>query len=501
MIRLSTMAGKSVAVLGLGQSGIMSARALLEGGALVSAWDDKEKARAQASLQNIPIVDLKSADWSQFASLVLAPGVPLTHPEPHWSVEKARAAGIEVIGDVELFCRQRAHEGVLAPFIGITGTNGKSTTTALVAHLLRTAGVDVQMGGNIGRPVLDLESFNADRFYIVEVSSYQIDLAPSCAPIVGVLLNITPDHLDRHGTLANYVRVKHRLIEASEKAVVSLDDDLSRAVIEKIDDVESVYTFTSGKGSGLAPRFYAIGATLFAHNPGATHSSREEVANLEGISSLRGSHNVQNALAATACLRALQDWFSHNAHDETAKVPHVWDLDRLRKGLATFSGLPHRLEEVGRLGSVTFINDSKATNAVAAEKALSAFDKNIFWIAGGRAKEGGIDVLGPLFGRVKRAYLIGEASGEFARTFAQHGVAHQNCDTLDVAVSMAARDAQAEGSGEAVVLLSPACASFDQFQNFEVRGDAFRTLVGDIEGVVTSSIDADHSKSSRGRVS
>ncbi len=489
MIRVATFAGKSVAVFGLGQSGIVAARALRDGGAEVLAWDDNAASRDAAAEHGVPIVDLNEADWKKISALVLAPGVPLTHPEPHWTVKCAREAGVEIIGDVELFCRQRAVNFPKAPFVAITGTNGKSTTTALIAHLLKVQGHDVQMGGNIGRPVLDLAPFSPQRIYVVEVSSFQIDLAPTCRPSVGVLLNVTPDHLDRHGTLEHYAAVKHRLIKASDLVAVSLDDSWSRAAIDDVDAARQ-YIFTVGAGSGVVPKFYANGTTLFMHQSDGTYATSTELADLEQSTSLRGVHNVQNALAALASLRALQDWIDLCSASEgrTGSPIKVWDEQKLRDGLATFPGLPHRLEQVGRLGPVMFVNDSKATNAIAAEKALSAFGGNIYWIVGGRAKEDGIDELAPLFARVSKAYLIGEAQDRFAQTLATKDVSFENSGTLEVAVVQAAQDARDNGGREAVVLLSPACASFDQFKNFEDRGEAFRRSVAGLEGVVMADV-------------
>ena len=230
MIACTTFARKAVAVFGLGGSGIVTARALVAGGAQVSAWDDSAAARETGLREGVPVVDLTGADWSQFKALVLAPGVPLTHPAPHWTVSRAKAAKVPVIGDVELFCRERATASPFCPFIAITGTNGKSTTTALIAHLLAADGRDVQLGGNIGIPVLALEPPAASRFYVIELSSFQIDLAPSLKPTVGVLLNVTPDHLDRHGTMTNYAAIKERLITGAEHVCIGVDDGYARAI-------------------------------------------------------------------------------------------------------------------------------------------------------------------------------------------------------------------------------------------------------------------------------
>ncbi|WP_072396774.1 UDP-N-acetylmuramoyl-L-alanine--D-glutamate ligase [Hyphomicrobium sp. CS1GBMeth3] len=454
MIRVTTFNERTVAVFGLGASGLATIRALEEGGARVAAWDDSEAGRKGAGDAGATLVDLATADWSNFAALVLAPGVPLTHPEPHWTVQKARAAGVEVIGDVELFFRERAAVCPDAPVIAITGTNGKSTTTALVAHILREFGNDVQMGGNIGRAVLTLEPPVANRIHVLELSSFQIDLAPGANPTVAILLNITPDHIDRHGTVEHYAEVKRCLVEeARETAVVGVDDAWCAAIATALEARGKPTVRRISVQGPVANGIYARDAKLY---DGETLR-----ADLKGIATLRGSHNWQNAAAALAAVEALPARFRENGDIQAA--------------LRSFPGLAHRLEVVRRIGSVDFINDSKATNADSTEKALLSFPENIYWIAGGKPKAGGITTLAPYFPRVAKAYLIGEASEEFAATFGD-AVAHERCGTLDVAVRRAAAAARAAGA-EAVVLLSPACASYDQYRNFEVRGDAFKALV------------------------
>ena len=457
MTPLTAFAGKTLALFGLGASGLDAARALLAGGATVAAWDDKEASRDRAAAAGIAIVDLHHADWSRFAALVLAPGVPLTHPTPHWTVPLAQAAGVEIIGDIELFGRERAAIAPAAPFVAITGTNGKSTTTALTAHLFRCFGHEVAMGGNIGTPILQLPPPSPDRVHVVECSSFQIDLSPTIHPSVGILMNLTPDHLDRHGTMAAYAAIKARLVAGADRAIVSVDDPDCRAIaMHLIGQGHDVATI-SVAGNAVENGITRDGTRLVRHRAGAT----TVVADLDGIASLRGAHNAQNAAAANLALGDEAD-----------------DLAKLQAALASFPGLAHRMEQVGRRDGVLFINDSKATNADAAEKALLAFPR-VHWIIGGRAKEGGIEPLRPLFGRVAKAYCIGEAGPAFASTLHAGEVAFEMCGTLDVAVKAAAADARAahEASGEdEVVLLSPACASYDQFPDFEKRGDAFRHL-------------------------
>ena len=463
MIPVTCMAGKSLAVFGLGGSGLATAKALIAGGAQVIAWDDDAPARDAAQAADIPVADLHDIDWSAIAALVLAPGVPLTHPAPHWSVGLARAANVEVIGDIELFCRQLK---LLPPsmLIAITGTNGKSTTTALLAHVLLANGAPVEMGGNIGTPVLALAPPDGKRIYVLEVSSFQIDLAPSLAPTIGVLMNVTPDHLDRHGTFKDYAAIKERMVMASDLALIGVDDDTSLAIARKRGETGgkiACFSATRTLDTGFVAKIGKAGTKIIWRSS----AGRIELADLMGHPALRGAHNAQNAAAACAVASALK-----------------LDPNSLAAAVATFPGLPHRLEEVGRRGNVLFINDSKATNADSTEKALTSFH-DIFWIAGGRPKEGGIASLRRHFGRVAKAYLIGEAAEDFARALEGH-VPFELCGTLDVAVAKAAADAARWTSREPVpVVLSPACASYDQYRNFAERGDHFRRLVAELPGV------------------
>jgi UDP-N-acetylmuramoylalanine--D-glutamate ligase len=463
MIRITTLAGRRVAVFGLGTSGIATAKALVDGGADVVCSDDSAAGVEAAAAAGLKTADLKDANWAVFTALVLAPGVPLTHPAPHWTVRAARLAGVDVIGDLELFCRERRLQNFDVPLVCITGTNGKSTTTALTAHLLKEAGRDTEVGGNIGTAMLSLGEFKPGRHYVIECSSYQIDLAPSLDASVGVLLNVTPDHLDRHGTIENYAAVKARLVLGADRAVIGVDDKYCRAIAEKL-----IATKGAGKVLRISTRADAecdVGADgskiVLRRGDAAT-----EIADLAGIGSLRGAHNAENACAAAAALLSL---------------PQPLAAAEIAGGLKTFPGLAHRMEELGHQGRTLFVNDSKATNADSTEKALLSFPRDIYWILGGKPKSGGIAPLAPYFDRVAKAYLIGEATDEFAATL-DGKVAFDRCGTLEAATTAAARDA-ATTSGEPVVLLSPACASFDQFRNFEVRGDAFRALVAALPGI------------------
>jgi UDP-N-acetylmuramoylalanine--D-glutamate ligase len=450
---VTTFEGRTLALFGLGGSGLATALALKAGGAEVVACDDNPDSMARARAQGIATADLREADWSGIAALVLSPGVPLTHPQPHWTVDLAGAANVPVIGDIELFCRERASQAPEAPFVAITGTNGKSTTTALIAHILTEAGRDVQMGGNIGTAILSLAPPAADRIHVIELSSFQIDLTPSLAPSIGVLLNITPDHLDRHGAMESYAAIKERLVQGAELAVIGIDDAPSRAIAERRPG-ERVRVHVSQVAGEPGLTFDG----LTARDGAVFDADGARLADLTGIGSLRGAHNWQNAAVAVAVGRAL------------GLTPEA-----IQAGLASFPGLPHRMEEVGRRGRVLFVNDSKATNADSTEKALTAF-RDIHWILGGKAKDGGIFPLVPLFDRISHAYLIGAASDAFAATL-EGAVPYTRCETLDVATRAAAEGAAASGAPEPVVLLSPACASYDQFRSFEDRGNQFREMV------------------------
>ena len=473
MIPVTTFAGKKVALFGLGGSGLASASALLAGGADVVAFDDNAASVSKANAAGIPTADLHGIDWSRIAALVLTPGVPLTHPAPHWTVQLARKAGVEVIGDIEMFCRQRRTLAPEAPFVAITGTNGKSTTTALIAHLVAAAGMDAQLGGNIGTAILSLAPPQAGRVHVIECSSYQIDLAPSLDPSVGILINLSEDHLDRHGTMEHYAAVKARLVagvQPNGTAIVGVDDAWCRAIADGLARQGKRLVRVSVRAK-LNDGFYVEQQKIMRAVPPPyppPHAGEGRVgaviAELDGIGSLRGVHNAQNAACATAAALALG-----------------LDSPTIQSGLRSFPGLAHRMEEVGRRGAVLFVNDSKATNADSAAQALACFD-DIFWIAGGKPKTGGIDSLRKFFRRIRKAYLIGEAAEAFAATLGSD-VPHEITGTLDKALAAASRDAESSTAREPVVLLSPACASFDQYRNFEFRGDAFRTLVQALPGV------------------
>ena len=450
MIPVTHLEGRNIALFGLGGSGLATAEALTLGGAKVLAFDDNPGSVAKAHDAGIPTGDLRGADWSKMDALVLAPGVPLTHPKPHWSADLARRNGVPIIGDIELFVNERRAVCPQAKIIAITGTNGKSTTTALVAHVLAENGVDVQMGGNIGQAVLTLEPFTPERVYVVEVSSYQIDLAPSLDPDVGVLLNLSPDHLDRHGTFARYAAIKERLVAGAKRAVVGIDDDASAAIATRV------------RANAVSIR-HDTGGISFDRYPGGRGALMRDgkvLAEMADFPALAGPHNAQNALVALAATKGF-----------------VKTSDVIRS-FRTFPGLAHRLERIGSVGNVLFVNDSKGTNPDAAATALQSY-KTVRWIAGGLPKPGGIESLRPYFDRVTKAYLIGDAAPDFAATIGET-VPYEISGTVQDAVNHAA--AEALGNGGGVVLLSPAAASFDQFRNFEERGRAFREAVEQLEG-------------------
>ncbi|MGA0599667.1 UDP-N-acetylmuramoyl-L-alanine--D-glutamate ligase [Caulobacter sp. KR2-114] len=458
MIPVRGFTGKTVAVFGLGRTGLTAARALQAGGAKVILWDENEKSREAARAEGFTLVDLSNADWYAISALMLSPGVPLTHPKPHWVVEKARDAGVEILGDIELFARTVA----AAPahkrpkIVAVTGTNGKSTTTALIAHVLAQAGRDIRIGGNIGYGVLGLEDMHGGAVYVLELSSYQLDLTSSLKADVSIILNISPDHLERHGDMEGYVAAKKRILLNQGKgdfAIVGVDDPWCAQICTEITAANRRTIWPISARRAMGRGVYSLQGMLYD----ATDGRVNEVADLTRARSLPGRHNWQNASAAYAACRAL----GLTAQDAV-------------DGLMSFPGLAHRMETVGVLDKVRFVNDSKATNADAARQAMSAYPR-FYWIAGGRAKVGGIDELTELFGSVAKAYLIGEAAEAFAGVL-DGKAPYVISGDLESATRAAFADARASGE-EAIVLLSPACASFDQFADFEERGDAFRAAV------------------------
>jgi UDP-N-acetylmuramoylalanine--D-glutamate ligase len=464
MIPVRGFSGKRLAVFGLARTGLTAARALVAGGAEVACWDEKPAAQDAARAEGLEVVDLSAADWSGFDALLLSPGVPLTHPKPHWTVLRAQAHGVEILGDVELFARTVAATapGARPKVAAITGTNGKSTTTALLGHLCREAGKDAQIGGNIGQGVLGLDDPHSGAVYVLELSSYQLDLTSSLRPDAALLLNITPDHLDRHGGMDGYVAAKKRVFLNQGKgdtAVISVDDLYCQAICTELLAANRRTIRPISAGRAISKGVYALQGVLYD----ATGERAQQVCDLVRAPALQGRHNWQNAAAAYAAAVALG-----------------LDPDHAAQALMTFPGLAHRMETIGQIGRVRFVNDSKATNADAARQAMSAIPR-FRWIAGGVAKAGGIEPLTDLFDRVAKAYLIGEAGKDFARTL-DGRAEYVICGDLETATTRAYREASASGEDE-VVLLSPACASFDQFTDFEQRGDAFRSVVAGLGSV------------------
>lgn len=459
MIPITEFAGRDVAVFGLARTGLAAARALTAGGARVHAWDDSDAARARAEAAGVPVSDINVRDWRSFAALVLSPGVPLTYPEPHRVVTLADATGVPVMGDFELFARAvNALPATARPkLIGVTGTNGKSTTSALIAHILKEAGKDVRLGGNIGESVLSLAPLHAGAYYVLELSSFQLDLTRSLRLDVAVWLNATPDHIERHGSMQDYVAAKKRIFAnqgAADWAVIGVDDPYCAAVCTELTRQPVQHVAPISAGQALGRGVSALGTKLVD----ALSGRSEIVADLTDAPALAGKHNAQNACAAYAATRALGV-----------------DPRLIAGAFNTFAGLPHRLERAGTLHGVRFINDSKATNANAAAQALAVYPR-VYWIAGGVPKDGGIEELAPFFPRIARAYLIGQAAGEFADTLKGH-VAITMAGDLDSAVKLAFDDARISGEPHPVVLLSPACASYDQFRDYEERGARFKSVV------------------------
>jgi UDP-N-acetylmuramoylalanine--D-glutamate ligase len=461
MIEVFPFAGLPVAVFGLGRSGIAAAKALVAGGAEVWAWDDSEDARARARAEGVPLVDLYLCNWRELTTLVLSPGVPLHHPAPHQVVSLARGVGCEVIGDIELLARCMRESA----YVGITGTNGKSTTTALIGHIFKTAGRLAEVGGNIGRPALELRPLGADGAYILEMSSYQLELTSSITFDVAVLLNITPDHLDRHGDMAGYVAAKRLIFHRQTKprtAVIGIDDPACEKIFRELKAADEQVVIPISSRRRAEGGIYALDGTLYDGAFVGAGGAPVAIADLAALRALPGTHNAQNAAAAYAACVA--------AGIEPAVVVAC---------LRSFPGLAHRQEAIAVIDGIAYVNDSKATNADAAAKALGCYPR-IYWIAGGRAKEGGLAAAEPYFGRVRRAFLIGEAADAFALAL-EGKVATTRSGDLASALAAAREAALADGGG-GTVLLSPACASFDQFANFEARGLAFRQLVERLPG-------------------
>lgn len=460
MIVVQAYPGKRVGVLGMGRSGLAAAAALEAGGATPVCWDDSETGQDAARSAGFAVQDLsREAPYSDLGALIVSPGIPHLYPRPHPAIERAWAAGVPVDNDIGLFFREMFawepamdDDGEIAPIvIAVTGSNGKSTCTALIHHVLREAGREVQLGGNIGVGALSLAYPRSRDVIVLELSSYQTDLARILTPDIGVFLNLSDDHLDRHAGHGGYFAAKKRLFRNGPKSVIGVDEAEGRALVNELAGVAEAVVPISSEAS-LKNQEWSIFLRkkhLVEHRGGKQVTSFD----LREAPALRGAHNAQNAAAAFAACRLV------------GLGPR-----QIEPGLRSFPGLAHRLEQIAEIGGVRFVNDSKATNADAAEKALLSFDR-IRWIVGGKPKDGGIESLLPLMDRVEKSYLIGEAAGAFAAQLGDHPTI--NAETIDNAVALAMADA-VEGE---TILLAPACASFDQYPNFEVRGDAFRAAV------------------------
>jgi UDP-N-acetylmuramoylalanine--D-glutamate ligase len=452
-IRIPSPDGRPAFVFGLARSGLATVRALIAGGGEVWAWDDRVDRRTEAVALGATMVDPKSCDWSRPWTLVLSPGVPLTHPAPHPVVERAVTAGCPIVGDIELLARAQPD----ARFIGITGTNGKSTTTALIGHILREASRIVEVGGNLGTAALALAPLGRGGNYVLELSSYQLELTKTLDCNIAVLLNVTPDHLDRHGDMDGYIAAKMQIFRnqtGRDTAVIGVDDRYCEAIFEEVVARQHQAVIPISSRKIVEGGVYIEGGKLIDD----LESDAVPVMEMASAPTLPGAHNWQNAAAAYVACRALGVAGSVVA-----------------AGIRSYPGLPHRQELVATVEGVRFVNDSKATNADATGKALACYDP-IYWIVGGRPKEGGLAGLESFYPRIAHAFLIGESSEAFAAALEGAMPLHR-CGVLDNAVSEAFATARAEGRPGAVVLLSPACASFDQFTNFEERGDTFRRLV------------------------
>jgi len=439
--------GQKVAVLGLGKSGRSVAQSLLKAGAHVLGWDDQEEAQVIARDQGIPLINLNSVEWEDVNQLILSPGIPHHYPAPHPLVARAQIAGVRPLSDLEVLYKSQPR----ARYMGITGTNGKSTTTTLISHVLKESGAQVEAGGNLGIPVMELNPLDEDGIYVLEVSSYQLELSPSLHFNVGILLNITPDHLERHGGMDGYIAAKrliYRNTTAQDTLVISVDDLPCLTIYETLKASGKVQLIPISICKSLSEGIYV--------KEGVLYENSQPTLDLKNLERLKGQHNWQNVAAAYGALRSMG-----------------FGVDAIAKGIASFPGLAHRQQVVERYKNVVFVNDSKATNADAVAKALACYQgSSVYWLVGGRPKEGGITTLKSYFSSIEHAFLYGEAASSFFLTL-EEGVPYTLCETLEEATEKAAKLAFTDQKRDAVVLLSPACASFDQFRDFEARGEAF----------------------------
>lgn len=454
MIDLSFLSGKNIGVVGLGKTGRSVIDALKAAYANIFAWDDQEETRA-----DVEVTDFATLDFTTLDMIVWSPGIPHLGDAAHEIAKRAREMNVPLICDIELFCQSVKGGDIIA----ITGTNGKSTTTALLGHILEGFR-PTAIGGNIGAPVLTLDALPDDGTYVLELSSYQLELAPSLTPRGAILLNITPDHLSRHGGLDGYIAAKENIFaNASETvkpvAVIAIDTDPSKEIADRFERDGKWQVVRVSTQAKLATGFYVEAGKIYQTANGEIIDTLD----LSLAPALKGVHNHENA----ACAYAI------------ARMIYGYDPQKILERMNSFGGLPHRQFLVRSINGISYINDSKATNAEAAARALACM-KNVYWILGGQAKEGGLSGLEDYMDRIKHAFLIGEASSEFAKFLTAAGVPYSHSGTIETAVQEAHKMAQhnrGEPGGAGIVLLSPACASWDQFKSFEHRGDVFAELV------------------------
>ncbi|AHA27834.1 UDP-N-acetylmuramoyl-L-alanine--D-glutamate ligase [Candidatus Liberibacter americanus] len=452
---VSYLKGQSVAVLGLGNSGLAVANALMASGAHVIAWDDNPKSVLNAKNIGIKVEDFRNIRWSNISSLVVSPGIAITGSKAHWCIKLALKFNIEVIGDIELFVRERRFTCVNSHFIAVTGTNGKSTTVALIAHILKRNGLDVQLGGNIGKPIMNLADLSEDRFYVIECSSYQIDISPTINPSIGVLVSFYPDHLDRHHTVENYARIKQHLVNNSESAIICIND----IVCEKIasDMVDNGY-----KTTRIYPMPVTSAGDIYIEKLCIKLSPTSEV--LLDLSNQNDEYNIHNmAAAVTVCMQL------------------GLKKEDIKSAISSFRGLPHRRQKIAKLGNTVFINDSKATNIHSVLNAFLDEKRVIHWIVGGLAKSNDISCILAFLSKVTKAYLIGDSADSFAIQL-DGKVDYEISETLEKAV-ISATSYVVNSTVPTVVLFSPGCASFDQYKNFRERGFSFMSHVAKIDGI------------------
>lgn len=449
---------KTVAVLGIGASGLSVIKALVKAGVKVYGWDDKEDGREKGRKAGAEITELTKDILPLCDCLIVAPGVPLNHPDPHHAVDLARTLGVEIIGDIEIFYRSQPERKIIA----LTGTNGKSTTATLIAHILNNCGVKTALAGNIGVPVLDVKLPPKGGAVVLELSSFQLDLVSKFTADIGIVINLTLDHIDRHGSMDEYGAIKEKIFSGKGlAAIIGVDDEYCAAMYQRLKESEGRKIIPVSILEELGYGVSAVGGKLVDALDGAP-DAEHDMPSLNNIQTLNGAHNKQNAAIAYAAARMMG-----------------LEAGAILEAMKSYPGLAHRQFVTRLISGVAYINDSKATNADAAATAL-ACNSNIYWILGGKPKEGGLRGLEMYMERVKHAFLIGQASEDFADWLDKYGVEYTKSGTLDVAVKQAHEMAQGhrgQPGGAGVVLLSPACASYDQFKSFEDRGDQFTAFV------------------------